>query len=222
MFFTPTLKSDWFYTHKAFRCLMVILMLSTAIIPIFYFQEDADAILPAIGGAAIAKWGIPIAAAGVGGLFVYLAAEKKKPCNNPECDIKLKNPGTDHLETCSHCLTGAWAKCPVNNGVHPHMTQCNEANCGVYYYHCVDARPDSPNKGKTEYEYHKPLNYPCGAHTGAECDSDEEKARHQSKTCQVEGCGATYYDCLGHECPIQESPSKKCGKSKKCGSQSGS
>ena len=79
------------------------------------------------------------------------------PCGNPACDIKLENPETDHLETCSHCLTGAWSLCPVNDGKHPHTTQCND--CGKRYYHCIDARLDSPNKGKSQAHQH--LNGNC-------------------------------------------------------------
>jgi hypothetical protein len=119
MFFSPTLKSDWFYAHKASQSLMIILMAVSVFIPLFYQVEEAEA-----------AW-IMITVVIIGTAFtVYVWLDGN-------CDNCASGRETDHLEQCANCDVLDYF-CPIYMdrqwSSHPHQSRC--VYCRAVYWDC--------------------------------------------------------------------------------------
>lgn len=95
MFFTPTLKSDWFYVHKTAQCLMVILLVAMLVMPILHQPPKAEAIDPATLTITFTVITIIIAGAAVA---VNWWVNKPNPCP-AGCQVKVKDPDS-HTINC--------------------------------------------------------------------------------------------------------------------------
>lgn len=234
MFFTPTLKSDWFYVHKTVQCLMVILLVTMLVMPILHQPPKAEAIGPLAIVIAIVAVDVALI---VGGLA--WEAAQPKPCpggcdelvSNPEAD---KNPcgncqkviytcvtPTEHEAYCDGCgeLHYTCDKTSVQESEEPRYKHRKiDSDCGIHQHHAC--KPENNH----------PLNTAdCGIHSYPGCSPElnhfpvNTLCDHSVYTCTVghedvfcDPCLIFYPACEDHECPPRDDSSGCCDDSSGC------
>ncbi len=165
MFFTPTLKSDLFYVHKAAQCLMIILLLATLVMPILHQPPKAEAVaLTTVVGVAII---IGVVIAG-GALLLNWIQNKPNPCpaESEGCQNMVKYRYEDRKD-CENCFLFVWgciATYPTATEDDPlpyhRVPSCSV--CNKPYFLCHKATSSTASLGE-QLDYHGTLiNSDCG------------------------------------------------------------
>ena len=143
MFFTPTLKYDWFYVHKVIQCFMVFLIVAMVFTPLFYQEKEAEAVPLVAIGVAVG------AAAVIVQVWVYL---------DGVCDGCGVGREALHYVRCDHCKSDDY-NCPLwKNHWNPHMHQSRCGACKGVYWDCDG-----------ESNYYNALMYVPQVHGLAQC-----------------------------------------------------
>ena len=213
MFFIPTLKSDWFYAHKASQCLMIVLMVAMLVMPILHQPQKAEA--EPVSGTVVIFITIAIAGAAV---FVNWWVNQPNPCP-VGCGSVVDTIEAHHGE-CGNCDTIVY-KCldtrPAvsENPAYPeHKARCDA--CDQWYYLCDD--PDVHTEEEEDRYQHSEVDSDCGIHKHNACKPEDNHqlnmitadcgihsylecnpvSNHQLKVFPF--CGHNIYECTeGHE-----------------------
>ena len=153
MFFSPTLKSDWFYAHKVIRCFMIFFMVAMLVMPILHQPPKSEAVVPIIIVAAI----LTVDAILIAGSLAWHAAQPKS-CQ--ECERRVDETN-EHEGLCPNKCGELIFLCVTPNA---HQNRC--LSCGELFYACNNR--EVPEEEEERYE-HRKVDSDCGIHRHHDC-----------------------------------------------------